>query len=241
MDLYTHVGARASHLRTRACDAKIDGKDHDTPLMLLLTYSYVVPKDKRTEHARLLHRMRQVMARLGLDHFEAYEQVGKHWSGGDGGGRVVQILRFRDKTHFSAIQAAEKNDPGAQQLIAEFCELVNLPYQQQTGMFADGYYSSLIATASARPPSLTAAGQEPSPLTPEPEDTVPLSEQVGGEPQPPESGDASAPVELADERTNDVSEVPPPPVGANGEPDVFDYLSEPGPAGEGEAGDESRR
>lgn len=199
--------------------------------MLLLTYSYVVPKDKRTEHARLLHRLRQVMARLGLDHFEAYEQVGKHWAGGDGGGRVVQILRFRDKAHFAAIQAAEKTDPSAQQLIAEFCELINLPYQQQTGIFADGYYSSVIATASARPISLTAAGQEPSPLTPEPADTVPLAEQV------PAGDPGDSPVDLATERTGDVSEVPPPPVGANGEPDVFDFINEPDAS---EKGDQPR-
>lgn len=115
--------------------------------MLLLTYSYVVPKEKRTEHARLLHRMRQVMTRLGCDCFEAYEQVGKQWVGGESGGRVVQMLKFRDKAHFAAVQAAEKTDPGAQQLIADFCELINLPYQQQSGMFAEGFYSCLAAPA----------------------------------------------------------------------------------------------
>lgn len=115
--------------------------------MLLLTYSYVVPKEKRTEHARLLQRMRQVMTRLGCEFFEAYEQVGKQWVGGESNGRVVQILKFRDKAQFAAVQAAEKSDPGAQQLIAEFCQLVNLPYQQQSGMFAEGFYACLAAAA----------------------------------------------------------------------------------------------
>jgi hypothetical protein len=130
--------------------AKVDDGRRRMNAMLLLTYSYVVPKEKRTEHARLLHRMRQVMMRLGCAQFEAYEQVGKQWVGGESTGRVVQILKFRDRAQFLAVQAAEKTDPGAQQLIADFCQLINLPYQQQAGLFADGYYGCLVAAAPTK-------------------------------------------------------------------------------------------
>ena len=66
--------------------------------MLLQTNSYIVPKEKRVEHARLLRRFRQALARVGCDHFEVYEQVGSNWTG-ETTGRFVQIMRFRDKQH----------------------------------------------------------------------------------------------------------------------------------------------
>ena len=57
--------------------------------MLLQTNSYIVPKDKRTEHARLIARFRQTLARLGADHFEACEQVGANWSPTEATGRFT--------------------------------------------------------------------------------------------------------------------------------------------------------
>lgn len=133
--------------------------------MLLQTNSYLVPKDKHTEHQRLLSRFRQTLARLGCDHFEAYEQVGANWGGQDTTGRFVQIMRFRDRKHQQQVQAAEKTDPGAQQLIKEFCELINFTEQQQQGKFAVGFYTSVIAVASTRIPSkadeLEEATEEP--------------------------------------------------------------------------------
>jgi len=112
--------------------------------MLLQTNSYIVPAEKRTEHQRLLRRFRQVMARLGCDGFECYEQVGANWAGGETTGRFVQIMRFRDHQHQRAVQAAERTDATAQALIAEFCDLINLPYQQQQGLFAVGYYRGVV-------------------------------------------------------------------------------------------------
>ena len=129
--------------------------------MLLQTNSYVVPKDRRSEHARLLRRFRQTLARLGCDHFEAYEQVGQNWNTGESSGRFVQIMRFRDRRHQLAVQAAERNDPLAQQLIAEFCELINFPYQQQHGLFAVGFYTSALPVAPARPGAAAPAAEEP--------------------------------------------------------------------------------
>jgi hypothetical protein len=114
--------------------------------MLLQTNSYIVPKDKRSEHHRLMRRFRQALARIGCDHFEVYEQVGPSWGPVKGGGRFVQILRFRDRKHQMMIQQAEKSDPAIQQVIAEFCELVNLPYQQEKGLFALGYYIGVVTT-----------------------------------------------------------------------------------------------
>ena len=102
--------------------------------MLLQTNSYIVPKEKRSDHSRLLARFRQTLLRLGCDSFEVYEQVGSSWQG-DATGRYVQLMRFRDKKQQQMVQEAERTDPAAQQLIREFCELINFPYQQQQGLF----------------------------------------------------------------------------------------------------------
>ena len=111
--------------------------------MLLQTNSYIVPAERRADHARLIRRFRQAMSRIGCDQFEVYEQVGHNWSPGSTG-RYVQIMRFRDRQHQQAVQAAERNDPGSQQIIAEFCDLINFPYQQQHGYFATSFYASVL-------------------------------------------------------------------------------------------------
>ena len=129
--------------------------------MLLQTNSYIVPKDKRSEHARLLRKFRQTLQRLGCDHFEVYEQVGSNWAGGESTGRFVQIMRFRDRKHQQRIQAAEKQDPQAQQLISEFCALINFPYQQQQGLFAVGFYNSALPIGSARRAAAAPAADAP--------------------------------------------------------------------------------
>lgn len=161
--------------------------------MLLQTNSYVVPKDKRSEHARLVRRFRQTLARLGCDHFEAYEQTGANW-GGESTGRFVQIMRFRDRRHQQQVQQAERTDPAAQALIREFCDLINFPYQQQQGLFAVGFYTSVLPTASPR--AGVGQGQESSPAPPaEPEPNPPpsppatmsaLSATAPAHPHPPE-------------------------------------------------------
>lgn len=117
--------------------------------MLLQTNSYVVPKEKRTEHARLMQRFRQTMLKLGCDSFEVYEQTAANWAGSEAAGRFVQMMRFRDRKHQQAVQAAERSDQSAQQLIKEFVELINFPYQQQQGYFATGYYHCLVSTGAA--------------------------------------------------------------------------------------------
>jgi hypothetical protein len=119
--------------------------------MLLQTNSYVVPREKRVEHARLLRRFRQTLLRLGCDHFEVYEQTGANWSSGDNSGRFVQIMRFRDRKQQLSVQNAERADPAAQALLKEFCELINLPYQQQQGLFAVGFYTSFMRMPEFRP------------------------------------------------------------------------------------------
>src|SRR4051812_27628275 len=118
--------------------------------MLLQTNSYVVPKEKRAEHARLVRKFRQTLGRLGCDQFDVFEQVGANWAGGETTGRFVQMMRFRDRKHQLAVQSAERSDPGAQALIAEFCELINFPYQQQQGLFAVGFYQSVLPVAPVR-------------------------------------------------------------------------------------------
>lgn len=124
--------------------------------MLLQTNSYVVPKEKRAEHARLLNRFRQTMTRLGCESFDVFEQAGANWGSGEPSGRYVQLIRFRDKKHHQAVQQLERSDPSAQKLIAEFCELINFPYQQQQGLFAVGFYNSVLPVPPSRRTDATA-------------------------------------------------------------------------------------
>ena len=108
--------------------------------MLLQTNSYLVPKEKRTEHARLVKRFQALMAKLGCDDFQIYEQAGANWSTDAPAGRFVQILRFRDRDHQKSIRDAEAADAGAQSLVREFCELINFGYQHERGLALTAFY-----------------------------------------------------------------------------------------------------
>ncbi len=155
--------------------------------MLLQTNSYIVPRDKRVEHARLLRRFRQTLLRLGCDHFEVYEQTGANWSSGDNSGRFVQIMRFQDRKQQLAVQNAERTDPAAQALLKEFCELINLPYQQQQGLFAVGFYTSFMRMPEFRPQS---SGASAEPAHEEHEENQPAADSVPDASTPePDAGD----------------------------------------------------
>jgi hypothetical protein len=130
--------------------------------MLLQTNSYIVPKERRAEHARVLRRFRSILLRLGCDQFEAYEQMGPNWNTAEATGRFVQIMRFRDRKHQRAVHAAEQTDPAAQQLINEFCELINLPYQQQQGLLAIGYYTAVPEASGAKGRTTVPAAEPPA-------------------------------------------------------------------------------
>ena len=138
----------------------------NSSLMLLQTNSYVVPKEKQAEHTRLMRRFRQTMARLGCDAFDVFEQVGPVWSPLKTGGRFIQMIRFRDRKHHQQVQAAERGDAAAQQLIKDFCNLIDFPYQQEQGLFASGFYTGVLtptgATESATPDA-AAAPESPNP------------------------------------------------------------------------------
>ncbi|HEX8342137.1 MAG TPA: hypothetical protein VF624_14630 [Tepidisphaeraceae bacterium] len=118
--------------------------------MLLQTNSYIVPKEKRAEHKHLMQRFRQVLAKIGCDHFEVFEQVGANWAGGETSGRFVQLMKFRDRKHCQSVQQSERSDPAAQALVRDFCELINFPYQEQQGLFAHGYYNAVIEPIKPR-------------------------------------------------------------------------------------------
>ena len=214
--------------------------------MLLQTNSYIVPKDKRTEHARLIMRFKQTLARLGCDHFEAYEQVGANWSPTEATGRFVQIMRFRDRKHQQQIQAAERTDPAAQQLIKEFCELINFPYQQQQGLFAVGFYSSILPGAVPRipppPPQPHAAQAPPTPVQAAPGDNGPVEDAVAPvldepPPLPPPGGDqpqqqTHGPEDVADDivlRTDADAAPAPGEADANGEFNIDEFIEEASP------------
>jgi hypothetical protein len=149
-------------------------------LMLLQTNSYVVPKEKRVEHARLVRRFKQALARLGCDQFEVYEQVGTNWTSDQTSGRFVQILRFRDRREQLAVQAAERSDPACQAIITEFCELINYPYQQQQGLFAIGYYSCVLGPTKALPhePKAEAASPAVAPSLETVEAAPPIAQEI---------------------------------------------------------------
>ena len=130
--------------------------------MILQSNSYIVPKEKRAEHARLVRKFRQTLNRLGCEQFDVFEQVGANWLGGETTGRFVQMMRFRDRKHQLAVQTAERQDQAAQDLIAEFCELINFPYQQQQGLFAVGFYQSVLpVTPSRHAPADTESSETP--------------------------------------------------------------------------------
>jgi hypothetical protein len=139
--------------------------------MIVQTNSYIVPLEKREAHARLMRRFRQAMLRLGCDHFEVHEQVGSHWTPQRGAGRFLQILRFRDRQHYQAVQAAERGDPAVQALIREFADLIGLAEQQQQGTFSIDYYASIpgadgLAADPARPDEAERPGETAGPQAP---------------------------------------------------------------------------
>lgn len=125
--------------------------------MLLQTNSYIVPGERRVEHARLMRRFRQILARLGCDQFEVYELVSPNFAPFKGDVRFVQLMRFRDRRHQQAVQAAERVDSAAQDLIQEFCDLVNIEYQKDCSLLAVGYYALLLDLAEGAVP----VGAEP--------------------------------------------------------------------------------
>lgn len=120
--------------------------------MLLQTNSYVVPREKRAEHARLMLRFRQCFRRLGAV-FEVYEQAGPNFTT-EGGGRFVQIMRFRDRHHQAEVHEKEQKDVAAQQLISDFCQLLNISYQQQHGLFTATYYAGILPDRPSDKPEL---------------------------------------------------------------------------------------
>lgn len=148
--------------------------------MLLQTNSYIVPKERRAEHARLMRRFRQILNRIGCDNFEVYEQVGANWGNTQTSGRFVQIMRFRDRKHQLAVQNAERTDQAAQDLIAEFCELINYPYQVQQNLFAVGFYNSVLPVAPLR---IAPAEDEPAEEAPAEEAQAVAPDQVAEAPQ----------------------------------------------------------
>jgi hypothetical protein len=108
------------------------------------TNTYFVPADKRDQHEVLMRRFRQTLGRLGCQHFAVYEQVGPGFSPAIGGQiRFVQVMTFRDRRQHQVVQEAERSDKTAQELIREFCEMIDLPSQQAQGTFAVDYYSVL--------------------------------------------------------------------------------------------------
>src|SRR5688572_22623778 len=173
--------------------------------MLLQTNSYVVPKEKRAEHARLVRKFRQTLARLGCDQFDVFEQVGPNWGGGETTGRFVQMMRFRDRKHQVAVQTAEKQDPAAQALIQEFVELINFGYQQQQGLFAVGYYQSVLPVAPPR--MLPVEGEEHLPA--EPEHTTETPHGLRADDEPPMTADVDMGLENDDTTVGAAAAAPP--------------------------------
>lgn len=114
--------------------------------MLLQTNSYLLPADRREEHARLMRRIADALKRLGCDSFEVHEEVNPDGTVPPSYSRFIQILRFRDRAHYQAVRSAEAADPAAQQLVAEFCELIDFAAQREQGTFAMAFYNNLLSS-----------------------------------------------------------------------------------------------
>lgn len=110
--------------------------------MLLQTNSYLVPREHRTEHARLVKQFKAVMTRLGCESFNVYEQV-RSFSGLEGTGRFVQVIAFRDAAHQKAHRDKEQADPTAQDLIRQFVELLDFEGQLRRGEATVTCYAGL--------------------------------------------------------------------------------------------------
>ncbi len=140
--------------------------------MLLQTNSYLVPESKRAEHERLMRRFRACFERLGSE-FEVFEQTDDTFAPaarGTPAARFVQMMHFRDVEHQRQVQDAEQHDDVAKRLIADFVRLVDLPRQQQQGLYAAGHYRDLPAddpTPRLGPPATT---PPPEPDSPHPTD-----------------------------------------------------------------------
>ena len=135
----------------------------------------------------LARALRQTLLRLGCDSFEVYEQVGSNWAG-EATGRYVQIMRFRDKKQQQIVQDAERTDPAAQELIREYCELINFPYQQEHGLFAVGFYNSVLATGPAPIPT-----PMPDATTDRAASDTDIAEALSMQSEPSESGEQPNP------------------------------------------------
>jgi len=118
--------------------------------MLLQTNTYLVPAERREEHARLVRRMADVLKRLGCEHFEVHEEINPDGTIAPAYSRFVQILRFRDRQHYQLVRSAEAADPAAQELVAEFCALIDLPAQQQQGTFSVSFLNAVLPPPAAR-------------------------------------------------------------------------------------------
>jgi hypothetical protein len=183
-------------------------------MMLLQTNAYFVPPEKRTEHSRLVQRFRHCLARLGCDQFECYEQAGPNWSTGESKNRFIQLMRFRDRKHQQQVQAAERNDPQAQALIKEFCELINFPYQQQQGYFAVGFYNSIlpvaalrVATGETTEPPAEGLGEAPEPLLEQSPAPQPAATEAELEPEPDTTEPNPAAIEKESEPVLDDADI----------------------------------
>ncbi len=123
--------------------------------MLLQTNSYLIPAEKRNEHERLMRRFRQMLKTLGCDHFEVCEQLGAEFGESRPISRFVQMLRFRDRRHFQAVQSAERNDPAAQALVKEFMQLLASAGREPT--ITTNYYDFLMAAPDPTRPATAAS------------------------------------------------------------------------------------
>jgi len=113
--------------------------------MLVQTNTYQVPLDKREQHLRLMRKFQQCLRRLGCDGFTVQEQTASNFAPSVGStSRFVQTMRFRDRRHYEAVQEAERQDRIAQDLIREFCELIDFTAQREQGSFSVDYYNVVV-------------------------------------------------------------------------------------------------
>ena len=117
--------------------------------MLLQTNSYIVPADRRADHARLIRKFRQALSRIGCDQFEVYEQVGPNWSPGAMREICPESCAFATASINKPCRRLKETIQDRSKSSPNFATLINFPYQQQARLFRRQLLHQRIACWSA--------------------------------------------------------------------------------------------
>ena len=87
--------------------------------MLIVTYSYKVPKSKIRAYLNLQKKVKAIYLKHGCLSYEVFEKAEKD-------GEWMEIERFKNKSHFKMVVARVDKDPQILELFSKFCSIVNV-------------------------------------------------------------------------------------------------------------------